>query len=624
MNLSTDSATPRRSRLRKWFKAVAVVGGVAILLLGALAVNVLWFKPVSFRLFCERIFLRFAVESPELMTRLGLADALGIEYFNARLDDRSEAHLRKLIEFSRSELATLRRYNRARLDESARRSADILDWFLEAAVQGGDRFFHHPYVIDQMEGIQVSLPNFMGNLHPLRTRRNAVDYVRRLERFGVAFDQSLARSRAQTERGIVPPRFVLAAILEQARSFTAPVPSENVLYTTLAGKLSAMPGLTEADRTALLARAAGAVEQVVYPAFQRLAGHVESLLPSATDEAGVWKLPDGAAYYAHCLRQHTTTTLTAEEIHQTGGAEVARITAEMRRILDAAGLRGKTVAEHMQDLARDPRFLFANDAAGRRQAIEHLQRILDEAGARMSNWFGALPKAGMVVKRVEPFREKAAAMGQYQQSSLDGSRPGIFYANLRDMNEFPRFSMRTLAYHEGIPGHHFQIALAQELRGVPTFRRVIPFSAYEEGWALYAERLMWELGFHTDSFDDLGRLQDELFRAARLVVDTGLHHKRWSRQQANDYLLQTTGMSAVDVTNEIDRYIVWPGQACAYKIGMLKILELRERTQAARGAGFSLKDFHDAVLLSGAMPLGVLERRLEQHIARSAKRSAAR
>lgn len=624
MNPATDSPPPRRSRLHKGFKAAAVLGGVAVLLLGALVVNALWFKPVSFRLFCERSFLRLASESPELMTRLGLADALGIDYFNSRLDDRSEAHARRLLAFCRRELATLRRYERARLDESERLSADILDWFLEAAVQGGDRFFHHPYVIDQMEGIQVSLPNFMGNLHPLRTRRNALDYVRRLEQFGAAFDQTLARSRAQAARGIVPPRFVLATILEQARSFTAPAPKENVLYTTLAGKLSAMPGLTEADRTALLVRAARAVEQIVYPAFQRLAGHIESLLPSATDDAGVWKLPDGAAYYAHCLRQHTTTTLTAEEIHQTGLAEVARITDEMRRLLDAAGLRGQSVAEHLQELARDPRFRFANDDTGPRQALEHFQRILDEAGARMSNWFGARPRAGMVVKRVEPFREKAAALGQYQPGSLDGSRPGIFYANLRDLNEFPRFSMRTLAYHEGIPGHHFQVALAQELRGVPTFRRVIPFSAYEEGWALYAERLMWELGFHTDPFDDLGRLQDELFRAARLVVDTGLHHKRWTRQQARDYLLQTTGMSAADVANEIDRYIVWPGQACAYKIGMLKMLELRGRMQAALGAGFSLKDFHDAVLLGGAMPLDVLERRVEQHLPGAARSPAAR
>jgi uncharacterized protein (DUF885 family) len=246
---------------------------------------------------------------------------------------------------------------------------------------------------------------------------------------------------------------------------------------------------------------------------------------------------------------------------------------------------------------------------------------LDEADVRMTNWFGARPKAGMEVKRVEPFREKAAAMGQYQQGSMDGTRPGIFYANLRNMEDFPRFSMRTLAYHEGIPGHHFQVSVAQELEGLPTFRKIIPFTAYVEGWALYAERLMWELGFHTDTFDDLGRLQDEIFRAARLVVDTGLHHKRWTRQQAIDYMVQTTGMAGADIASEVDRYIVWPGQACSYKVGMLKILELRERAKAALGAKFSLKDFHDVVLLDGALPLDILQQRVERYVLAAGSKS---
>jgi uncharacterized protein (DUF885 family) len=382
-----------------------------------------------------------------------------------------------------------------------------------------------------------------------------------------------------------------------------------------------VPGVDETARTALLGRAGKAVEDTVYPAFRRLGTHVESLLAKATEDAGVWKHSEGAAFYAHCLRQHTTTDLDPEQVHQTGLVEVARITAEMRRILDDAGFRGGTVAGQMQALAKEPRFLFANDDAGRKAAVAHLQRILDEADARMTNWFGARPQAGMEVKRVEPFREQAAAMGQYQQGSMDGTRPGIFYANLRNLEEFPRFSMRTLAYHEGIPGHHFQVSVAQELEGVPTFRKIIPFTAYVEGWALYAERLMWELGFHTDTFDDLGRLQDEIFRAARLVVDTGLHHKWWTRQQAIDYMIQTTGMAASDIANEVDRYIVWPGQACSYKVGMLKLLELRERAKAALGARFSLKGFHDVVLLDGALPLDILQQRVERYILAAGSKS---
>lgn len=614
MNTTAAPSPPGRrrpGRVLKWAAALTLLG---VSILAALFINVFWFKPLRFQWFCERAFVRMALESPELMTQLGLADALGIHWFNRRLDDRSEAHLRRMLEFTRSELATLRRYDRASLSESERVSADVLDWFLETAVTDGDQFFHHDYVIDQMEGIQVALPSFMGNVHPLRTRRNVEDYLRRLEGFGVAFDQVIERSRAQTEKGIVPPRFVLQKILEQVREFTVPPAEDSALCTVLAERLPAVSGLDESARAALLARAAGLVEGTVYPAFRRLGTQVETLLAQATEDAGVWKHPEGAAFYAHCLRQHTTTTLSPEQVHQTGLEEVARITAEMQRILDAAGVPGESVAVRMQTLAKDPRFLFANDDAGRKAAVDHLQRILDEADARMTNWFKARPRAGMEVKRVEPFREKAAAMGQYQQGSMDGSRPGIFYANLRDMGEFPRFSMRTLAYHEGIPGHHFQVSIAQELEGVPTFRKVIPFTAYVEGWALYAERLMWELGFHTDTFDDLGRLQDEIFRAARLVVDTGLHHKRWTRQQAIDYMVQTTGMAATDIANEVDRYIVWPGQACSYKVGMLKLLELRERAKAALGARFSLQDFHDVVLLDGALPLDLLQQRVERYI----------
>ncbi len=603
-------------RSRRRLRIVAALTGVAAVVLAVLAVNVVWFKPFSFRLFCERVFIRVALQSPEMMTQLGLADSLGIDYFNSRLTDRSEAHIRHLLAQGHEDLDTLRRYDRAKLNASERLSADVLGWFLETAVTGGDRFFYHPYSIEQMDGIQVALPNFMVNTHPLRTRRNAEDYVARLAAFGRAFDDTIAFSQAQAAHGIVPPRFVTAKVLDQLRAFTATEPRQCALYTVLAEKTAGLKDLEPADREALLARALTQVEQTVYPAFRRLTAHMEALEVKATDDAGVWRLPEGDAYYAFCLREHTTTDLTPEQVHQTGLTEVGRITDEMRADLDQQGLRGKPVAELMHDLAKDRRFLYANDDAGRKEAIAHLQQILDEADAGMTNYFRHRPKAGMVVKRCEPFREQAAAMGEYMEGSLDGKRPGIFFANLRNMDEFPRFSMRTLAYHEGIPGHHFQISLAAELRGVPTFRRVIPFSAYVEGWALYAERLMWEAGFHKDPFDNLGRLQDELFRAARLVVDTGIHYKRWTRQQAIDYLQQTTGMAATDVANEVDRYIVWPGQACAYKVGMLKILELREKAKAALGPKFSLKDFHDAVQLGGALPLGVLQLEVERYIAR--------
>ena len=322
-------------------------------------------------------------------------------------------------------------------------------------------------------------------------------------------------------------------------------------------------------------------------------------------------MPDGAAYYAYLLRENTTTTLKPDEVHQLGLSEVTRIEGEMRALLDANGFAGQAIGAAMEQLAKDPRFLFPNDDKGRAGIMTEYQRLLADATERSKQLFLTMPRAKLEVWRVPEFKQATAPGAYYEGAAMDGTRPGVFYVNLRDLSENPKWSMPTLAYHEGVPGHHLQISIAQELQGLPQFRKFIPFTAYEEGWALYTEWLAKQAGWYQgDPFGDLGRLQAELFRAVRLVVDTGIHAKRWTREQAIAYMREKTGMGEKEVTAEIERYIVMPGQACAYKVGMLKLQELRARAQRELGEKFDQREFHDVVLKNGALPLEILEEQI--------------
>jgi len=353
----------------------------------------------------------------------------------------------------------------------------------------------------------------------------------------------------------------------------------------------------------------------VIPAYQKLLVQMESLRAKATRNDGVWALPDGDKFYQYTVESQTTTTLKATDIYETGLSEVARIGADMDAILTATGFTKGSRAERMQTMAKSPSQVYADSDEGRVQILKDYQAIIDEITKGLDTYFITKPKALVEVKRVPVFTEKTAPGAYYSPPPLDGSRPGIFYANLRDLTEQPKFTMRTLAYHEAVPGHHMQISIAQELKGLPIFRTVVPFTAYAEGWALYAEQLAWEAGYQQEPLDNLGRLRDEMFRAVRLVVDTGIHAKKWTREQAIDYMMANTGMPEAEVVTEIERYFVMPGQALSYKVGMLKILELRERAKKTLGPKFNLREFHDEVLKNGSLPLTVLERVIDAWIA---------
>lgn len=590
-----------------------IVAGIA--LLAWFIISLIWGKPWSAHLLYLRTFLRFALTGPELLTMLGILEKFGIHAHNAKLSDESVAHETKIYQFLKRDLRILRSYNRERQAPPTRLSSDIMEWFLDAEARG-ERFRFHDYPVNQMFGIQSQLPAFMLSLHPVISRLEGRNYIQRLNRFGVKFDQVLEGLRVREERGILPPRFVIRRVLDEMTAFVGQPATENPLYTVFRDKLAKLERLSQADREALLAGAADAIQRSVYPAYQKLIAYFTALEPRATTDDGVWKLPDGAAFYAHCLRSSTTTEFTPEQVHEIGLQEVARIEGEMAAILQGLGHAPEPSAPRkLAELAQEERFQYPNTDEGRQACLEDYQRILDEMNARLDPVFATRPKGTLKVERVPEFREKTSAGAYYQPGDLGGGRQGVFYANLRNMAEVHKFGMKTLAYHEGIPGHHFQLTIAQELRGVPMFRRMLPFTAYAEGWALYAEKLAREIGAYADDpYGELGYLDSELFRAVRLVVDTGIHHKQWTREQAIAYMESHTASAHDSVVSEIERYIVMPGQACAYKIGEIKMLELRTRAQQALGERFNLRDFHDVVLKNGAMPLTLLEQVVEAYI----------
>ena len=516
-------------------------------------------------------------------------------------------------------LADLKSYDRAAQTPAQRLSTRVLAWFIESQLEG-EKFRFHDYPVEQLFGVQSQTPDFLINQHRIADRRGAEDYLARLGEVGRKVDQVLEGLAVREQKGVMPPRFVIERVLTEMRGFAGKPAPENPLYKNFAAKVEALAELAATDKQALNARCAQAIEQGVLPAYRKLIGFFEAQLPRPTTDDGVWKLPDGDAYYAYRLRSQTTTRMTPQEVHDLGLSEVARVEAEMKSILTVQSQLqpGQSPAQALARLARDPRFLYPNTDDGRKAALADYTKMIEDQLARSRAVIGLVPKAPIEVKRVPEFKQATAPAAYYSPPALDGTRPGVFYANLRDMSEVPQFGMRTPALHEGVPGHHFQIALAQEQSSGPTFRRVLPFTAYAEGWALYAEWLGTELGVYKDDpFGDLGRLQAEMFRAVRLVVDTGIHYKHWTRERAIAYLQDMTGMPEGGVVSEIERYIVNPGQACAYKVGMLSIRAARDRAQKALGPRFDAaaeKAFHDVVLGGGALPLEVLDEQVDAWI----------
>jgi uncharacterized protein (DUF885 family) len=475
---------------------------------------------------------------------------------------------------------------------------------------------HSAFIINQINGPTIDMPGSMVNSHPINNEQDAKNYLARLELFGPALKSISDKFNTDVKSGWIPPRVLLDKAQNILKNYGNSTATEHPLYLDFAAKLSKVSDLTDEQKQPMLQLAAKHISTVVAPGYQQLLADVVATLPHGRSEAGIWAQPNGSDFYAYSVSQLGDTDLTPDQIHQIGLDEVARISKEMDVILKANGYNEGSVGDRMTALAEEPRFLYADSDEGRAQLLAALNGYIAEMELRMPEQFATKPPYAVEVRRIPVEVQDSAAGGQYTSPSIDGSKPGIYWINLADMKANSKFDLKSLTYHEAIPGHHWQIALNLAQEQLPLLRRIAPYNAYAEGWGLYSELVAYEMGMYKDdAFGNLGRLKAELFRSVRLVVDTGMHAKKWTREQAIQYMAQTTGTASSDVISEIERYMAWPGQALGYKLGMLKIVELRELARTELGAQFDIRAFHDLVLLSGAVPMKVLEQKVKHWIA---------
>jgi len=562
--------------------------------------------------FMDEVYERNVAAYPEWETSLGRKTDQQGEW-----DDYSDAYAAEQLEMGREDLIQLQEnFDYDALDANGKLSYDIFSYIIERDLDNA-AWRRHSYVIDQFRGQVSGLFAFLQNLHTVDSEKDAEDYVQRIAGMRDVFAELALQLRDRSDFGVATPAFAYEDMIADISSMTSGWPltdeeRQNPLIMDFRTKLNELSLGEEA--TAQLDQAAiEALQGPFREGAEVLLAELAYQQSQMTDSFGVWSLPDGDAYYQNRIRHHTTLNLSADDIHQMGLDDVARIHEEMRAIMAEVEFEG-TLQEFFEFVRTDPNNFYENSDAGREVFLAEARAQVAEIQAIADQWFNILPEAGMEVRRVEPWRENSTSIAFYNQPSEDGSRPGIYYANMKDMTNFQKYVFTAITYHESVPGHHFQIANAMELEDIPELRKTAGFGAYTEGWALYAEQLAREMGFYQDPMRNFGRLQDEIWRSARLVIDTGIHSKRWSRQQAIDYFRENTPLSEGDIVTEVERFFVNPGQALGYKIGMMKILELREQAQAELGEQFDIRAFHDVVIGRGAMPLPILEQQVEAWI----------
>lgn len=593
--------------MRKVGKVLAWSGG---LLVAGLAVAAMWFwfTPVGLNNYVNKITLQLTADSPQILTQLGFIDNTPFDFHSGKLDDQTKAHEDEALARLRQARAGLDKYGPDGLAGQELITWKTTAWFLDDLIRQGE-FEHGGYRVNQISGVTVSTPQFLTDAHVIKNERSVERYLSRLAEFGRVLRETQVRVEDDRAAGVIPPDFVIDQSLVGMRAFIADGAAKNPLVTTLPAKLEKIESLTPGERQAYVRRAEELVASEVIPGYQAMIALFEDMRPQASHDAGIWRIPDGDRIYAAALQSSTTTSLSADEIHALGLSEVERIEREMLAILDAQGIQGTTLAGRIEQLNTAPAQNFSNTDAGRAEAIAYLHQINDRVMAAAPKFFLTIPPQPLEIVRVPEYSQDSSPGGYYNPPALDGSRPGRFYINQKDTADNPKWKLPTLMIHEGAPGHHFQLSAQQLIKGVPMLRKVLPFGAYAEGWALYAERVAKvDMGFYdSDPLGDLGRLQAEMFRAVRLVVDTGMHAKHWSREQAIEYMVAKTGMTEAEVTREIERYVVWPGQATSYKVGQLAMLRMREQAEKELGPKFDLRGFHEVVLMNGSMPLAVLE-----------------
>lgn len=528
-------------------------------------------------------------------------------------DDGSDEAEARNYDAERSALKEMKaRFDPAKLSSENRLSYRLFEK-RAARSEAAYKYNDYGYVFDQMNGAQSQIPAFLINIHRVDTKSDARAYVNRLYGIGPAMMEAVAQAKARAAKGIMPPKWVYPYVINDSRNVITGAPFDNgpdaPLFADFKGKVAKL-AISQTEKDLLIADAAQALNASVKPAYEALIAEMTAQEKVAGTDDGIWRFPDGAGYYAERLANYTTTNMTPDQIHELGLAQVARIHKEMQAVQKKMGVKGDLKA-YFNYMRTEPKFYAPEGDEGAALYLAETQKAQDAITPLLPKYFGTLPKAPLVVKRVEAFREKSAGKAFYQRPAPDGSRPGTYYANLYKMADMPLTEVEALFYHEGVPGHHLQLAIQTELKDVPAFRKFGGVTAYSEGWGLYSEKLAKDMGLYTDPARDFGRLQLELHRAIRLVVDSGLHHKRWTREHAIKYVEDNSADAPGGIVKAIERYIIYPGQATAYMVGRLKISELRDKAQKALGPKFDIRGFHDTVLKSGPVPLDVLEEQVD-------------
>lgn len=559
--------------------------------------------------FFDQYFMDSAQLSPVALTQLGMKQD------QDKWDQLTDEQTEKEQALMKSALAGLAQFDITKLDTQTALSYQLFQQQLQQDI-ANDKWRYYNYPVNQMFGWHTGVPSLLINQHQIDNETDAKAYIARLNGIPQLFKQLEQQLSKRAELGIIPPKFVFPLAIAASQNIINGAPftagSDSTLLEDFRTKLSKLT-MDDAAKQLLIKEAEVALTSSVKPAYESLIAYLTTQEKLAGTDDGVWRFKDGEAFYNMALERTTTTKMTADEIHQLGVAEVARIHDEMKAIMQKVGFKGDLQA-FFAFLRDDAQFYYPDTAEGKAAYLAEATRIIDHMKSQLDSLFLVKPKADLIVKAVEPFREASAGKAFYQQPSMDGKRPGTYYANLYNMKDMPKYQMEALAYHEGIPGHHMQIAISQELGEIPKFRKFGGYTAYIEGWGLYTELLPKDIGLYQDPYSDFGRLAMELWRACRLVVDTGIHAKKWTREQAIQYLADNTPNARTEAKNAIERYIVMPSQATAYKIGMIKIVQLRDKAKTALGAKFDIREFHDVVLKNGAVPLDVLESLVDAYI----------
>ena len=602
--------------IKKILKLTARLLGIVVALFSIYLANLFLMKPYSIDHYLGKELVLGLVDSPEALTYVGILDRFNwLTKHNSRLSIPEENDLEEGIKELEKGIKTLYKYKDSSLTDVQKVTKKIAIFDLENNLKELKEFPYLDYPLNQIGGIHLNTIEFMSDMHPVRTKSEANDFIKRVELIRDVYEGTLKDLEKQANSGIYPPEFVYGHVINQLNDFIDYSFEEHPLYTQFMMKVKEL-NITDKELDDFDKRIKKAIEDSVTPGFKLLLGFMERTKKNANKNHGIWSQPGGDDYYKLRIRTYTTTDYTPEFIHQTGLSEVERITNRMREILTSLGYdTSKSVGQLMNELNENPDFLYADTPDRKEIIVNDYTEMVNEAIEVMTEYFHTMPKSDVVVKAVPEYSEQTAAGGYYQAPALDGSRPGVFYANLYDIKQTPTYSMRTLTYHEATPGHHHQIAHSLENESLTLYRRFgYRTSAFSEGWALYAEQLALEAGLAENPYDELGILQSEIFRAVRLVVDTGMHYKKWTREEAMKYMKSITGMSDTEVRVEIERYIVWPGQALSYKVGMLKMLELRDKAKNELGDKFNIKDFHSAVLDHGNPPLFIVEEMVNKMI----------